>query len=523
MEKANTTSTSYWLSSGFYALLNQLTQMVFNLGSVMLLLRMLDKQTCGSWILFMTLTSFIEVARTGLLQNGMISFLSTAPKSEYPKILTASVVLNLGLSFVFAALILGGGHFVASFYGNDIHLTSLLKIYALTTFAFSALYQFNFIQQANLDFKGLFWSSFVKNGGLFVFIAYLFFAHKSFSLTDIAFCQFFTTIPSALVAYGFARPYLNFSKKIDAEWVKKLLHYGKFAMGTNFFTMLFKNVDRTLLGKFALDSLSTYDLALKINQLAEVPTTTLATILFPKSAQRANDADGGRSAARQLYEKSVGVLLALILPMTIGVLFFADVMVQIIGSEKYAAAAPILRMTIFYGFFTAYAIQFGTILDSLKRPDLNFYITALGAAVNFSCNYFFIKQIGLHGAIYGTLLGSTIMFLVMQFVLNRTIGTSPLRPFVYMIDFYQQFFQKVTIRFRKKTSVQEAVVIHNGDFDNVENSVENKNSHSENVENKNKGVISLEKIVENGVYTGGGYVEKPKGTTPKLKGWLGEE
>ena len=90
MGKANAAPTSYWLSSGFYALLNQLTQMVFNLGSVMLLLRMLDNKTCGSWILFMTLTSFIEVARTGLLQNGMISFLSTAPKSEYPKILTAS-------------------------------------------------------------------------------------------------------------------------------------------------------------------------------------------------------------------------------------------------------------------------------------------------------------------------------------------------------------------------------------------------------------------------------------------------
>lgn len=441
---------SYWLSSGFYALLDRLTQMVFNLGGVVLLFRMLDKGTCSVWVIFLTVTSFIEVARIGLLQNGMISFLASADKREHPKILTASVVLNVALSVFCAFLLVLGANGMAYFFDKDPILPTLFKVYALTTFAFTALYQFNFIQQANLDFKGLFWSSFVKNGGLFAYILYLFVFQKTFTLIDLAICQLLSTIPSAVVAYWFAKKYTVFDRQIDRFWLGKLFDYGKFAMGTNFFTMLFKNVDKTLLGRFLKDSVSTYDLALKVNQLAEVPTMTLALILFPQSARRNTEGGDTKAAAKYLYEKSVGVLLALIVPMTLGVLLLADVIVLLIGSAKYANAANILRLTVFYSIFSAYAIQFGTILDSIQKPNLNFYITTLGAIVNLGCNWFFISKFGFYGAAYGTLIGMTLMFLVMQFVLNKAIRTQPLNAFVYMIAFYREIFLKIkNIVFKK--------------------------------------------------------------------------
>ncbi|HEY9706010.1 MAG TPA: hypothetical protein V6C58_26480, partial [Allocoleopsis sp.] len=100
---------NYWLSSGFYALLNQLTQLIFNLGTVMILFRVLDKETFGVWVLFLTITSFIEIGRTGLLQNGLITFLNTSEKSEHAKINTASLFLNMSLSIVFVLLLTMGG------------------------------------------------------------------------------------------------------------------------------------------------------------------------------------------------------------------------------------------------------------------------------------------------------------------------------------------------------------------------------------------------------------------------------
>lgn len=430
---------NYWFKSGFYSLLNQLTMMVFNLGSHIILLRVLDKATCSVWVLYMTITAFIEVGRTGLLQNGLMTFLNQTPQYEHSKINKASLFLNLSLSVLVVFLLLLSSGWLGVFFKSSA-LTSLLSIYAMTTFVLSALYQFNFIQQANMDFKGLFWSSFVKNGSLFFYILYLKLSDGAFSLTNLAFVQLFAAIPAAFVAYRFAKKYFSLKAALDWVWVKKLLSYGKYTFGTNLSTMAYKNVDKMILGKLLLGTLSTYDLSIKINNLAEVPTTTLAAILFPQSARRTNTE--GEAGAKYLYEKSVGVLMALIVPVVVFILLFADVIVWIIGSEKYASSAPILRLTIFYGIFMAFATQFGTILDSVGKPRLNFYITTLGAIVNLTCNYVFITWFGLYGAAYGSLVAMTTMFVIMQITLYRLFDVQILNTFHYMLAFYKDIWQK---------------------------------------------------------------------------------
>ena len=150
--------------------------------------------------------------------------------------------------------------------------------------------------------------------------------------------------------------------------------------------MIFKSLDRFVIGSFTglKTQVSTYDLSIKIINLAEVPTTTLAAILFPQSARKNHEE--GSSAVKFLYEKSVGVLLSLIIPIIIFILVFADIIVNLLGSAAYSSAAPILRLTIFFGFFMAFAVQFGTVMDASGKPKLNFWITTLGAVVNLVCN-----------------------------------------------------------------------------------------------------------------------------------------
>ncbi|MEO0044479.1 MAG: hypothetical protein RL329_3927 [Bacteroidota bacterium] len=437
---------SYWLQSGFFTLLDKLTQMAFNLGGILILLRLLDKETSSAWALFLTVTAFIEIGRTGLLQNGMVTYLTTTEKTEHPKILSASLFLNLSLSTMCVI-----GLFIGSFLIRKVfdypELPHLLRIYAMTTFVFSALYQFNFVQQAHMDYKGLFVAGFVKNGILFAYIVYLAVLKKEISLTNLAICQFISAFPSSVVAYWMARKYLIFSK-LDWHWVGKLFDYGKFTFGTNIATMTYKSVDKLMLGGLLKEMVSTYDVAIRVNNIAEVPTTTLATILFPQSAKR-NHAEGA-SSSKYLYEKSVGVLLGLILPMVVFIIVFADWIVNIIGGAKFAESAPTLRLTIFYGVFMAFAIQFGTMLDAIGKPKINFYITSLGATVNLICNYLFIKQFGFYGACYGTLTAMTIMFIIMQITLNRMIGVQVLNCFAYILPFYKGVIQKISGIFAQK-------------------------------------------------------------------------
>ena len=428
----------------------------FNLGTVFILWRVLDKPTCSIWVIFLLITSFIEVGRTGLLQNGLMTYIGQTPQSEHAKINTASLFLSLILSVLFSIFLLTSGAWIGHFFNQNpetiAQIATLLSIYAGTTLVLSGLYQFNFIQQANLDFKGLFWSSFIKNGLLFFYVLYLKLTNNAFNLNHLAICQWVAAIPATFAAYLFARKYFVLDKKLDWHWVKKLFHYGKYTFGTNMATMTYKNVDRLILSMFLLDKVSTYDLAIKINTLTEVPTMTLAAILFPKSAQNASETTNteGVNKAKYLYEKSVGVLLAILLPAVLFVLIFADIIIQIIGSEKYMESAPILRVTIFYGVFMAFAMQFGTILDSIGKPKLNFYITLLGAVINLSFNFIFIKWLGLYGAAYGSLTAMTIMFFIMQIILNQLLGIKAWHTLNYMVAFYKEIWTKFSVLLNKK-------------------------------------------------------------------------
>ena len=426
--------------------------MGFNLGTVAILWPALDLGTCSVWVSYMVITSFIEVGRTGLLQNGLMAYLNITPMSEHAKINASSLFLNLSLSVVFVIMLLLGREQAAHFL-HDRRIATLLGIYAATTFLLSGLYQFNFIQQANLDFKGLFWSSFVKNGLLFFYVLYVKLTKGAFDLSHLAICQLVAALPATLVAYSFAKRYFRIALKPDWAWVKKLFDYGKYTFGTNIATMTYKNVDKIMLQHLLLGSLSTYELSIKINNLAEVPSMTLSAILFPQSARR-NDTEGGNSA-KYLYEKGVGVLLAIILPLVVGIIIFADIIIFFIGGEKYANSAPLLRMTIFYGVFMAYAVQFGTILDSIGKPKLNFYITTLGAFINLGLNYYFIKTYGLYGAVAGSLIAMSIMFIIMQVILRKLLKVNTLNAFTYMLDFYKMIYKKVKNRFLKVEIVNQ--------------------------------------------------------------------
>jgi lipopolysaccharide exporter len=444
-----------WQSAGFFALLNQLTQLVFNLGVIMILLRILSKENCSVWIIFLTITTFIEVGRSGLMQNTLMTFLNTTPKAEHAKINLASLVINLALTFLIMLALWFSAPSIGQFF-HDPDLEGLLKIYVATSLSLAFLFQFNFIQQANSDFKGLFVSSFFKSGGLFFYVLYCLFTNTSIELQNLAICQFISTIPAALAAFSFARPYFDIKAALSSEWVLKLLNYGKFTFGTNIATASYKNIDKFLLGRWLKESVSTYDLSVRINTLIEIPALTLASIMFPQSAQRSKNGDG-TSSAKYLYEKSVGVLLSIILPIVVGVLCFSELIIWVIGSSKYSESAILLRLTVFYGVFMSFAIQFGTILDSNGKPKLNFLVTTFGALLNLTLNYFFISHYGIYGAAYGSLLAMLLMFVVMQSILYKIYNVQFWRVFIYMKAFYSQIFSKIkevyTLRFTANKGV----------------------------------------------------------------------
>lgn len=422
--------------------------MLFGFGGLFFMLRLFSKDDFGTYALFITITSTIEVARNGLIQNALVKHLASSEKEDHGSITTASLALNIILTALSVALLLGLSGWLSEMWASP-GLDEMLKIYSLTTIALIFLSQLVFIQQANFDFRGNFWGNFARQGSVFIFIAVCFFTGLKLTLISFAWFQVVAALLGGLVSFFFGRKYVAVSGKLNWGWVGKLFHYGKFTLGTNVSTMLYKFIGNWMLGSLLKSpaAVGVFDLANRINNLVEVPTASMATIVFPQSARRA--ITEGKSAIRHLYEKSVGIVLALILPCVVMVWIFAEQGILMVAGKDYAESIPILKIALITGLMIPYARQFGTILDSMGKPRTNLYFVLTSAVINIVLNFIFITKFGVIGAAYGSLATAVIRMVMAQVILNKILEVRFSSTLIHARDFYSQCFHYAADGVRK--------------------------------------------------------------------------
>ncbi len=436
MSNSPATPANYWLRSGFLTLLERGSGMVFSLGTAVLLLRALSKEEFAAWGLFILVTYFLEMGRTGLIQNGLVRFLTIHRQepATYSAITTASLFLNFAFSIASNLLLwLGMSWFIEMYHAPQ--LAVVLPVYFVTNFVMALFYHYNFVQQANFEFRGIFWSTFWFRGALFAWVAFCKITGQPIVLQHLALAMLAGAVLGAAGSYRFAQKHLNHARRVDFQWVGKLISYGKFVLGTNVSTMFYKNMDKLALGHLiGPAAFAVYDAAGKVTQMIEAPSFSIAAVVFPQSAERMERE--GTVGVKHLYERSVGATLAIILPFLVFVLIFAQPIILLFAGPQYLESAGILQLTAFFGVFMPFAVQFGTILDSTGRPATNFVYTTFTAVINLGLSYLFVHRFGLVGAALATLTGYAISFVFMQHFLYKKYGINALRAFQYIPGFY---------------------------------------------------------------------------------------
>ncbi|MEO6040154.1 MAG: flippase [Saprospiraceae bacterium] len=454
-DAASTPGSHYWLRSGLLTLLEKGSGLVFSLGTSVLLYRLLSQQRLGTWELFLIVTYFLEMGRLGLIQNGLVRFLSLHRQhsSQYPAIVTTSLAINLGFSVLSNAILWLLIGWISRSYQTP-ELAVVLPVYFLTNFVMAWLYHCNFVQQANLEFRGIFWSTFFFRGALFGWVLFCKLSGFPIQLWQLATASLAGAMLGALFTWRYAAPYLRHAARVDWGWIKKLLAFGKYVFGTNMSTIFYKNIDKLILGKL-LDpaAIAIYGVAGRITQMVETPSFSIAVIVFPQSAGRLER--DGAAGVKWLYERSVGAILAIILPFVVFVLVFAEPVVWVFAGDKYLQSANLLRLTAFFGVFLPFAVQFGTILDSTGRPAVNFAYTLFTALLNLVLSYFFVLQFGLYGAAFATLTGYAVSFVVMQRLLRRDFDIRWWAAFAYVPEFYRLSFHLIKKKLRRASVATE--------------------------------------------------------------------
>lgn len=430
----------YWLRSAVLTVLQSMSGTLLGFGSFYMLVRLLTKYEFGAWTLFTATTTILEFVRNGLVQSALIKYLSGASDEERPKIISASFTISGALTFLFVILSIC----CASLLSHLWKLPELVNMFLLYNFVFvfsGFLTQFQSIEQSGFQFKGIFISTLIRQGGLFVFILAAYLGFTKLTLVNLVCVQIVSTFISAIISFIFVRGRFKLAWQWQKEWMLKLFNYGKYAFGTTISAMLSNTIDQMMLGGImSAASAGAYNVAVRITNLVEIPTSSIATIVFPQSASRMES--HGKEAVKYLYEKSVGAVLAILLPGLIILFFFAGYIVEIIAGQTYADTIPVLRVTVLYCLLIPYGRQFGTVIDSMGKPRLTFFIVLITGTSNAILNYVMIKRYGVIGAAWATFTSNVIGFVIAQIMLKRELNINLKNTWIYAFAFYPEMYSK---------------------------------------------------------------------------------
>jgi O-antigen/teichoic acid export membrane protein len=426
---------SYWLSSGFFTLATKMTTVAFGFLNFLILIRVLSPADYGAWVLFISVSTLMELVKHGFIRNPLIRYLSITPPEEQSSLQSASLFLNTIIAVLQGAVLVAFAYTLTSFWDVP-QLHSLFLIYILTTFAYVPANHFDTVQQAGLQFMQLFFVNLVKQGGLFLYVVTSFMVGSRITLEGCAIAQFGGAVASCLLSYIFVKGLLSFSPRLSSKWVGELYHYGKFTFGTNVSSMIIKNMSTWLLGRMvSVNAVTIFNPAVRVSNLVEVPNDTLSAIYFPRVSR--DFAESGIKAVKRRYEMAVGALLAMVIPGALLMMLLAPQVILLLAGPGFEETIPILRLIMLYCMLLPFNRFFGVTLDAIGKARVNFRMVMLTAVLNLGTCLLFIHFFGTIGAAYGTLLTYFVTFVANQIYLRRRFGIRLQGVFVEMFNFYR--------------------------------------------------------------------------------------
>lgn len=435
--------TSYWLKSGKFALLERVAMLIFGLGNFYFLVRILDKESYGTWMLFISIATLIEVSRNGFFKNPLIRIMGLAHENEKNDVQSASLILHFFSSLLLAVLLYGISFPLGDLWGiNDFD--KLFFLFLIANFALPFFFHFEYILVANLDFKGSFLGQLIRNGIIFFVLSIFFTFSVSLNLESLAIIYTFSVFAGAVSNAWFSSKYIALSFTWRPALALKLFHYGKYTFGTSIAAVLLRNIDAWMLAWFISPvAVATYNVAIRISNLVEVPIMALSNIMFPKAVQGA--AIDGDSIFKGMYEKSVAAILLFSIPIVFFVIIFSSFIIQIIAGEEYKESSFILQITIFYSFVLPFNKQMGILLDAIGRAKINMMFVILAALLNTLFNYLLIPALGVTGAAFATLSTFIIVVVFNLIYLHKKYSVSLIQVMKYCGIFLVQFRDKMLI------------------------------------------------------------------------------
>ncbi|AEV34328.1 membrane protein involved in the export of O-antigen and teichoic acid [Owenweeksia hongkongensis DSM 17368] len=355
-------------SQKFYAFTGSVVGAAFSLLSFGLLARSLSKADFGLWTFFLTVFSFSELVMNGLAGRPLIK-MGSEGDLKYQKELISSafricIRTSLGISIMVAITFL-----IIWFITNDLFYIQLLfwftscsmlsipHLFAIWTNSMQIKFQRVTLVTGSMKF-------FFMIG---VIIVYVF----NLGLDWVYIFFFLSTLITSIISLIFGWSNLKGAIHYSKRYVGKIFNFGKFSVGTMLGSSALSSSDTFLIMAFlGPEAVAVYNVPMRIVNIYDIPLRSLVQIAYPTLSKIRNKL-GSNGFLKEFYTSS-GFAFLVLLPLSVSIFVFAELLVKIIGGDGYVEAAPLLRVFGLYLVMTPLDRFGGIALDVLNKPNLNF-------------------------------------------------------------------------------------------------------------------------------------------------------
>jgi len=421
--------------------------------SFMILIRILNIADFGRWVLFVTPAALVDMLRWGLTRDAIVRYLSSPNPEERKSYLGSSWILGIAILIVISILlwilILIIPKTLASS-GYDI-FCYWYPLYALVSMPWNYAWS---ILQADLEFGKIFW---LRSINLVSFLIVIFLAYLFFKIDTTL------VVIMYVITHTFTSIFCLFKKWTGGEHIKHfsmerartLLTYGQFSMLTRIGSSLLKGADSFIISFSAFlgpTGVALYAIPLKYLDVIEIPLISFANTAFPKLSKAS--LENKVSEFKKLYYSYTGSIVYLFIVIAVISFFLNKIFIRILGGAQYLDSldgiSNILIVFIFYSLLLPLDRFTGVALDSLNKPQKNFYKIIWMACANitgdlvavFGLHYFFpqwqVTTILLFVAV-ASIFFSCIGLIVGYRFLKQEIEISFLNIFKYGFNLYKAY------------------------------------------------------------------------------------
>lgn len=378
---------------------------VVGMVTISLLARNLSGGDFGNYILFTITFTLANLLRSGFLQTSLVKFYAGA--DEKRSLTVAGSTWTLGL---IVTAVLGGISLIACFFYTghpavEITISWFAIIFVSTLPSSIALW----ILQAEARFGDAFLLQLMGQAVFFILVVIMITTHHAnFKIVIYAYFGYTSLTSLFSILIGWSK--IKAIRYKTRECITELVNFGKYSIGTSISSYLLRSSDTFIIKFMFADPaiVGIYYLPQRLMEVIEIPLRSFISTALPTMSAAVQRGD--EKYMTYVMKKYAGILTILLIPISIAAFIGADLVIELLGGEKYlhTQAANVFRIFMCFAILLPVDRFFGITLDIINKPRINMIKVFLMLVVNVIGDF---VGIYLTHDLYGVALSSIFTFL----------------------------------------------------------------------------------------------------------------